>query len=787
MQQLRLTVDRCIAELLIGLPEFRLVGLEEATQELILEKRFGPIYAGDTASWHDICKWFLSEVWGLSNADVQATAGQAPSGTYAYRLRPNSPKHGALVPKSLLPSGIAVISEQELDSEGLWEVLRAVGYEQEHLIALFLPEAPDEGFFGRDCFVINRDQIVEMIRLAYIDAYVADRTDPSEGLVLRAIAGQKYAVPLETRPRAIMVDIREEHFRKLLATCLRTETAFGIHFIGSLLGGALRPGDSVVFYVWDSLEFPEGAIAGIAKLTEQPTLMSSADSPTVEHVRQSGFSEMEAALGYLNGKPHWRVLEFEDLTVAEGTTWTYEQVASSLLGINPNDQRALDSAFRHWPSEDVGYTYLSQEQLERVRAEIEFSVPTGDSRWAVRGQAASAIKESLRGKPWINQKVGVWQTYQHWLGLREPMRQSIERFLSQLNTVEEASLVEELLGHIDYWDHTQMAEEFKALLDVLREGGDGREIVPVPFGGLGDSSAHISYVIQQPGIYSRSIHDVLGDDNLSPKASTLLLYDDNIATGWQAELIIHQLLGIDDPRTEREFHAEALSPQQTSRLKRFEILFAFLCGNMESAKGLVSKARKLGLNVKDPIVCHEQQPGILFSDQSPLFSKSAKREDLIERLRLVAQGVGLQLLLEKMDTENWSKEKCQDYSLGYGGHQQLTIFSHNTPSSAVTFLWKAGKLFDGQDWSPLFPRRSGAKPPTVEQFVRSRLSAASNQFRLEVIKICQERGLAVRDLVAPIAQLRENLAEQQGRAARTRGGIKTTVAKAFDSLPMGRQ
>jgi hypothetical protein len=64
-----------------------------------------------------------------------------------------------------------------------------------------------------------------------------------------------------------------------------------------------------------------------------------------------------------------------------------------------------------------------------------------------------------------------------------------------------------------------------------------------------------------------------------------------------------------------------------------------------------------------------------------------------------AEEVGRALLSEGRDAE-WIEERV----LGYGNDGYLVVFSHNTPTAALTCLWADG-VYEGVQWVPLFPRR----------------------------------------------------------------------------------
>jgi HD superfamily phosphohydrolase len=207
-----------------------------------------------------------------------------------------------------------------------------------------------------------------------------------------------------------------------------------------------------------------------------------------------------------------------------------------------------------------------------------------------------------------------------------------------------------------------------------------------PLGTAKDSSAITTY-------YAGDLHDVTVRSLPEALASDdpIVFIDDFIGSGQQAVSILEAWLG-EDPSTDLDEERGApLHETIRNLLRRRSLGFVFASGQTDGVTCLAEALERLGLTGEV----------YLSNNEAPrAFGKAAPkaRRQLGER----CEEIGQQLLDDGNERHGakWRERRA----LGYGNNAFLVTFPYNTPTQALTCLWKSGEV-DGVEWTALLPRR----------------------------------------------------------------------------------
>ncbi len=767
----RIRADRGVSLHLLACGNMAIRSTDGDSQEVIFERQLSPLFSGDPANFEEVCRWFVESVWRARIEEPEGqliTAASLSAWSFRFTLTPESSRLvDSVGTQRLFPGGLAVVFHRPATPEQLRQVVANCPLSDGDILALFVPEPVDTAALGRDCLAFTPSDILTMMQESFVAGRLHDDRSAADEEILRRIFNQRFRLPLEGQPAAILVDVREENFQRLVNLALKPEKPGQlIHASGTATGLSLKAGRRLIFFVWDSQKHLSGAIGGVGVITDSPVRRSSPELPTDDEFAASGFEDSQSLTRYLRHKATWHMVPFDQMRTAEGPdALTYEDLAAGLLGVPSTDEELCDAVYRHWPSEDIGHTYLSSDQLDWLLSRVSLQKPSSSSQWVARDHTVAQMADLLSQiVGWTTDKASEWVTYRPLSELRRSMdRPALENFLSQLPTDHHVFLMKELLSHIDFWDDRKMIDAFAKIRESATQQTLRNQIVLVPFGGEKDSASLLSYVMRELNVPTADIREVLANPGIFPPSSTcLLLFDDNLATGWQASLILSQFLGLRDDRNRKEFHSCPLEPHQIEAWKKYENRFAFLSANEEEARKFTDWASRhipvAGYHAAVPFT-----PPNLFTPTGPLFQDRDDRETLIERTGLLVRAIGIQLLKDKAIEDGWDSAKQERYSLGYGGLQQLRVFSHNTPTSTLTLLWKEGE-FDGRDWVPLFPRRGRAKAPGLREYVCVQCASRPDSEKETIIRAFESRELSLPAAVAALTRLEQI----EVQAARTR-------------------
>ena len=204
----------------------------------------------------------------------------------------------------------------------------------------------------------------------------------------------------------------------------------------------------------------------------------------------------------------------------------------------------------------------------------------------------------------------------------------------------------------------------------------------VPLGEAKDSSAVTTYYVGDiASLKVRSLRDALGHDD------NILFAEDFVGTGNQTISLLENLLDVEPTTDLHEAREEPLPPDVRDLLRSKRLAVVFTCGRPDGADQVEAAAERLDLNLD--VYLHEE------SSPTALTASAA----LLEHCR----DIGRQLLLDD-DEPRHDADWVEKRILGYGNQAFLVAFPYNTPTQALTCLWKNG-IVDGVEWVPLLPRR----------------------------------------------------------------------------------
>ena len=212
-----------------------------------------------------------------------------------------------------------------------------------------------------------------------------------------------------------------------------------------------------------------------------------------------------------------------------------------------------------------------------------------------------------------------------------------------------------------------------------------------PLGAAKDSSAITSY-------YANDLRGFEGLEVMSVAAALttdrpIIFIDDFIGSGQQSVSILEEWFDVELTTSLAERREGPLNEKSQEGLRQRWLGFVFADGRAEGLELLTAAIARLELTGKPFLAEDRQAPRAFAGDVSE------RRLALRERCR----EIGKELLNdgEERHDEAWRSARA----LGYGNDAFLVTFPYNTPTQALTCLWKSGTVA-GVDWMALFPRRA---------------------------------------------------------------------------------
>ena len=229
----------------------------------------------------------------------------------------------------------------------------------------------------------------------------------------------------------------------------------------------------------------------------------------------------------------------------------------------------------------------------------------------------------------------------------------------------------------------------------------------VTLGGLFDSAKHLMYYFND----IKGIKNVNFDGSLesalknTTENDCLCFFDDGAYSGKQVISIFQELMGVPiDERTTNEHHVDELTQENKEKIKKTNIVLAYLCFNKQSENYIKEELRKLGIENITILFVKDLSEKIFATDNSIFFNNEQKT--LVEKW---LTDIGYTILLSSKRKANgeykprWNEERIQEAALGYNNAQQLVIFSTNIPTYSITAFWANGD-YGTHEWKGLFQR-----------------------------------------------------------------------------------
>lgn len=229
----------------------------------------------------------------------------------------------------------------------------------------------------------------------------------------------------------------------------------------------------------------------------------------------------------------------------------------------------------------------------------------------------------------------------------------------------------------------------------------------VTLGGLFDSAKHLMYYFNDIKEGANVIFDSSLESALKNIAENdcLCFFDDGAYSGKQVISIFQELMGVPiDERTTNEHHADELSWENKEKIKKANIVLAYVCFNRNSEDYIKEELKKLGIKNVEMYFIKDLSEKI-FNDSNSIFSSIEQKTIVENKLSEVGYAI-LSSSKRKPNGEyksRWSEKRVKESSLGYNDAQQLVVFSTNIPTYSITAFWANGE-YEIHKWEGLFQR-----------------------------------------------------------------------------------
>jgi HD superfamily phosphohydrolase len=293
---------------------------------------------------------------------------------------------------------------------------------------------------------------------------------------------------------------------------------------------------------------------------------------------------------------------------------------------------------------------------------------------------------------------------------------SIAAFLRQFGEDRLARPALRMLEAVHFKDRAYFVAALKSRMEAALQSGDVSCVCPL--GGTGDSSAFLSYLMNDLPLALRRPVKQLEIALEGRGIERILLWDDFCGAAGHAETAICQWLGAKDHPLKEQL-VSPLNKQRRKAFRRANIVMTFALARRTGLAKLERLGKRLGLPNLTTL-----KPSEIIPEASSLFKSNAIIRDKNERkeLKRFLQRETRKMMEYKLarSDDRWTTQKLEERLLGYGNGAHLLVFFYNVPTVTLTALW-APEDAPGPDdlWKPLFRRRP--KPALVTPVI-SKLS-----------------------------------------------------------------
>lgn len=292
----------------------------------------------------------------------------------------------------------------------------------------------------------------------------------------------------------------------------------------------------------------------------------------------------------------------------------------------------------------------------------------------------------------------------------ESLNQFLRQFLwLNINKKDLVLLLDGILKLLDgayYLDRDSFGIQVGKLIENLSNLQYNEKHI-VTLGGLFDSAKHLMYYFND----IKGIKDVVFDGSLESALKNtssndcLCFFDDGAYSGKQVISIFQELMGVPiEKRTTNEHHVDELTQSNKEKIKKTNIVLAYICFNKQSETYITDELKKLGIE-KVTILFVKDLSEKIFAPNNTVLSNNEQKKLVEKWLKEIGYNI-LSSSKKKADGEykpRWSEERVQESALGYNNAQQLVVFSTNIPTYSITAFWTNG-YYGIHKWKGLFQR-----------------------------------------------------------------------------------
>lgn len=263
----------------------------------------------------------------------------------------------------------------------------------------------------------------------------------------------------------------------------------------------------------------------------------------------------------------------------------------------------------------------------------------------------------------------------------------------------------QILVRATYLDRDSAVQGFSELLSNKVSKLTSDNIHAICLGGAFDSSNHLYYYFndikdKKAFTFYTTVENALKDIR---DGEYVCFWDDGAYSGKQVSSIFQEMMGVPEgERATNEHHVDELKDNYKEKLKKANIVLAYLFFNEEKESYIRDNLKALGIHNLQ--IVYNNSISQKFFDDIRLYRDD--RQDIVKKyLKLAGQSILESTKKDKEGNfkERWDSKRIEEAGLGYNDAQQIIIFNNNIPTYSLTALWANGKV-SGHNWEGLFQR-----------------------------------------------------------------------------------